>query len=540
MTIFAQRGFTAGQPGREKLHCDRRPDISPGMFPMRTFFLFALTWHLALAGPIRYADAKPMGSVPLQETLDSILDHHASGRRTTVQLKVLDLESGQVLYDRGGDRLMTPASNLKLYTSACALDLFGPDHRFPTRLVATGPVSSGLLRGNLVLVGGGNAMLSADDLMQLVDQVATDWGIRQIAGDVIVDNSRYASPTLGPGWMWDDEPATYNMPVTPLMVDFNVLAVRLVPRSDQSVAAALIPPASYPSIRHQSDSGEKNGNGPSSVRVTRAPFTDTIIVKTAGPLEHPVDQRLTMHDPSRWVAALVRRMLTDHGVKFGTEAPGSKPLRTTPGKTDRQLVIDGPPLAETIRHFNHVSENGVGEVLLHEVAILRGKKQPTWADGAQCITDWLIQTAGLEPGSFRLVDGSGLSRYNLISADSSVRLLAMMQKEKHFDHYFHSLKAYAVDCAAIEWQAATPGDQQTSVEAVPWGQSNGASTRGERVRAKPGGMTGVSTISGYLQTLDGRTLAFSLLANGILGSKEQVLDLRATLWQTLVQYRPEQ
>jgi D-alanyl-D-alanine carboxypeptidase/D-alanyl-D-alanine-endopeptidase (penicillin-binding protein 4) len=428
--------------------------------------------------------------------LDAAINSHPTARRTTVTLKVLDLESGEVLYDRGGGRLLTPASNLKIYTAACALDLFGAEHRFTTTVRAGGEIRDGVLRGNLELVGGGDAMFTSKDLAALADRVVDEWGVKRIAGRVAVDNSRYSPRLKGPGWMWDDEPEYYNMSVTPMMVDFNVLTVRLTRRRDKLVAE-LAPPANYPRIRRM-----ETKKGDSTARVTRAPFTDDLQLFEGDINE--AEQRLTMHDPGPWVASLMTRMLKDRGVSFEER---SSPAEGEPaGKDHRELTHRGKTLAETLKHFHEESENAVGELLLHEIAIAKGRTQPDWPAGAKAISDWLVEKAGLEAGSFRLVDGSGLSRYNLISAASAVRLLEFLHGSEHFDVFFASLPSEKVDGDVAVW-------------------------------AKGGSMTGVSTISGYLKTADGRLLAFSLLANGFVGENKPVFDLRQRVWGELVRYR---
>jgi D-alanyl-D-alanine carboxypeptidase/D-alanyl-D-alanine-endopeptidase (penicillin-binding protein 4) len=96
----------------------------------------------------------------LKNALDAALDSHPTAKRTTVTLKVIDLESGEVLYDRGGARLLTPASNPKIYTSACALDLIGSEHRFKTIGGTRGELNGGRLYGDLWLVGGDPARVT--------------------------------------------------------------------------------------------------------------------------------------------------------------------------------------------------------------------------------------------------------------------------------------------------------------------------------------------------------------------------------------------
>lgn len=448
----------------------------------------------------------------LAERLDEILDSHPTAKRTTVTLKVVDLASGETIYDRDGDRLQVPASNLKIYTSACALDAFGPDHRFKTIVRADGAIVDDILLGDLRLVGGGDAMLTTGDLRKLAQRVVKVLGVRQIAGKVVVDNSRYAPELKGPGWMWDDEPFYYNMSVTPLMVDFNVLTVKLTPDAEGFVSAKLNPPSDYPKLI----SVDANSAAASGELAMRRPFVEKIDFLGDRRIEKPVDVRMTMHDPGPWAAGLLTQMLADEGVNFSPPKGARRAAVADERSAAVEIVQEGPTLAETLKHFNHVSENAIGEVLLHEIAIANGVKQPNWPDGAKVIGDWLVAKAKLEPGSFRMVDGSGLSRYNLISADSATRLLASMHDSDNYEPFFKSLPT-----SEIEFDVAQD-------EHVGDGSSDAP------VSAKGGSMSSVSTISGYIRTNDGRTLAFSLLANGFIGSNKPIFDLRQQVWRELV------
>jgi D-alanyl-D-alanine carboxypeptidase/D-alanyl-D-alanine-endopeptidase (penicillin-binding protein 4) len=469
-----------------------------------------------------------MSTVALGQTLDTdelraelnrILQTHETARRTTVTCKVVDLQTGRVVFEKDSGRLLVPASNLKIYTSACALDTLEPTTTFATRLVATGKCSAGHLQGDLVLVGGGNAMLTSAELLRLADRVVDELQIARIDGRVLVDNTRYASPLKGPGWMWDDDPDDYNMSITPLMVDFNVLTVRLTPQGNR-VHAALAPASPFPPIQFVDQTVSEAGP-----RVTRAPFTETILIADRGPLEKVRETKLTMHDPGRWVAGMLQQMLTERGVQFGDGANHSEGDKCREGdeRDFAELVHDGVDLATTLNHFHEESENAVGEVLLHEIAIARGVRRPRWKDAAQCVSTWLVENAGLEPGSFRYVDGSGLSRYNLISADSAVDLLSFMDQHRHARVFRDSLPKYEVDLGEIEGaDGSTPSDNPGS----------------SRVSAKSGSMTGVSTSSGYVTTLGNRQLAFSILANGFIGTAKPIHDLRAKVWRALVRYAP--
>ncbi|MEM9352864.1 MAG: D-alanyl-D-alanine carboxypeptidase/D-alanyl-D-alanine-endopeptidase [Planctomycetota bacterium] len=468
---------------------------------MHRTVLPAVAISLLLCTP---ATGQPLAAGGLREALTKLVDNHPTARRTTVCLKVVDLETGEVLYDRGGDRLLVPASNLKIYTTACALDRFGPDRRFETKLQIRGEMVASALTGEIVLVGGGDAMLSTAALGKLADWVAKEAGVRKLVGRVRADQSRYASPLKGPGWMWDDEPDYYNMSVTPLMLDFNVLRVRLESSAGGKPTARLVPPASYPPLSWSHQAGSANS------WIDREPFTDAFLLSNPSSLESSLEERVTMDDPSPWIESVFKHQLQPRVI----EIEHADHSRVLPFVSEHSRP--GASLAETVKHFNRVSENAVGEVLLHELAIDAGREQPAWSAGASVISDWLVGVAGLERGSFRLVDGSGLSRYNLISADSSIRLLQYMHKHPTSSVFYEALPKYGVEVAA-------PSDSEN---------------KEERIAAKPGGMSSVSTISGYADTLGGRRLAFSLLTNGYIGSNRPVIDLRGKVWQTLVRYRP--
>ena len=437
----------------------------------------------------------------LAAPLDELIDSHPSSRRSAISLKVVDLASGQVVYDRRGDQLMTPASNLKIYTGACALAKLGADHLFETKIRLAGSINNGELDGDLVLIGGGDPFISMTDLRNMAAAVVEKVQLKRVRGAVRVDNSRYRLPLKGPGWMWDDDPFYFNMSITPLMVDFNVLTVQVESQPDGQPNVQLVPPTDWPPlqvIRAESDSDRADRP---AVSVTRQPFQEPIVVRNADSVsaaDSPSEHRLTMHDPAPWVAAVFERMLADLGVEFETPAASKVP------RIDPPLVMSfrGAKLRDILKHFQVESENAIGEMLLHEIAIADGVEAPNWKDGAAAMTRWLIDEAGLKEGSFRLADGSGLSRYNLIAADSSIRLLQYMDGHQSRAAFFDSLPTYDV--------AGT----------LP-------------VQAKGGSMSSVSTCSGVIRTPGGKRLAFSYLTNGFLGSSKPLKELRQSIWETI-------
>jgi D-alanyl-D-alanine carboxypeptidase/D-alanyl-D-alanine-endopeptidase (penicillin-binding protein 4) len=470
-------------------------------------FLFA---HTLLA-------VEPLNTDALRQTLDTLIDQHPTADRTTVTLKVVDLATGKVLYNRGGNKLLTPASNLKIYTSSAALDLLGPDYTWTTEVLSTAKIKSGTCNGNLILRSTGDPMLNTEELAKLADTLVNDHKLRVVRGTVTVQsNPRWNQvPLKGPGWMWDDDPDYYNMSIQSMMLDFNTLTVTATP-SKGAVAVDVTPASAWPTVEVDAQIGGDKPN----IKIDRDPFYETIHVTGKLPANAtPVQDTITMHDPSRWIAAVFQQMLIDRGVEFRDESMASSSTDTFP-----LVSQQGQTLTQAIRHFLKVSENAVGEMVLLKLAETQTQEDVTWPTGANVITDWLINTAGLEPGSFRLDDGSGLSRYNLISADSSIKLLTFMKKHKHFDPFFDGLPTYKV---------SLPDDDT-------WNNTPLKTFEAERVFAKTGGMSGVSTISGYIQTLDNQWLAFSFLGNGYTGSSKPVKDLRNKVWQELIRFQADE
>ncbi len=484
---------------------------------------------------------EPLDASSLTQTLDTLIDNHPTAERSTVTLKVIDLESGEVLYDRGGGKLLIPASNLKIYTAAAALDLLGPEYRWTHSGHVWGLNDEGVASGWVSLDFDWDPMLNTEDLKDHADNLIFLTGLKEVKSRVSVPMS--SNPLKGPGWMWDDDPDYYNMSVTKSMLNFNVLKVTVKPGKapGEELLISVTPPADYPKIRRigtitLSDSiieqlmEEADPFYFSELEVDREPFEDDIIVTGQLAVDaEPVEAKLTMHNPRAWIESVYTHMLRERGV---TVADAPQELGDTMADALQVLEMwenfdfewESPHnLAEAIKHFLKVSENAVGEMLLLKLSAMYDVEGVAdWPNGAEVITDWLVNTAGLEEGSFRLVDGSGLSRYNLISADSSVRLLAYMKSHEHFQPFFDGLPVYKV---------ALPEEEK-------WGGVPLAEYEPERVFAKPGGMSGVATISGYIKTLDGRWLAFSFLANGYIGSNKPVIELRNAVWSELVRYRP--
>ncbi|HMX61974.1 MAG TPA: D-alanyl-D-alanine carboxypeptidase/D-alanyl-D-alanine-endopeptidase [Candidatus Sumerlaeota bacterium] len=449
----------------------------------------AIFWVLFAMGVLGAAGVCP--AQPLGERIAKVIVDSPAPLRTRLSVYVVDAKTGEVIFDRDSGQLFTPASVLKTYTSACALDTFGADKRWKTKLAIRA-------RQDLVLIAGGDAMFTDADLAALVKQ-AKDHGLSSVKGTVRVDSALFAPPLKGPGWMWDDDPDDYQMSVSVMMMNYNVLRAKAA-WDGKSMSITLTPAMKRPYVFLQKqEPGTKT-----ALEITRTPFTDSFEVRGSTSAEAGETTRaLTMHEPDLWVAEVLSAMLEDQGIAVGGESG------TSPHSDDKIVAeIESKTLAEMVTRFNKVSENAIGEMLIHHFAIAGGATQGNWPGGAKFITNWLREKPALDEGDFRIVDGSGLSRYDLVCARGTVKLLRWMTTHRDFKVYKDSFPVYGAKLR------------------------DGRSVK--TIHAKPGGMAAVNTIAGYVDRADGSTLVFAVFQNGYVDEKP-VIALRKAILQELAQ-----
>lgn len=407
------------------------------------------------------------------------------------------------LWARDAENRFMPASNLKLYTAALALRQLGASRTFATRVVASGSLNDGVLDGDLRLVGGGDPSLSSDDLRQLAQRVAAA-GLKRVRGKVVGDGSLFSAESFGgrypDGWTLDDALWYYGPEVSALAVNRNQVDVFLTGGTRAGEPAKLhLDPAlenlhSF-SVLSNVTTGSRELAGKSSeelLRFNRATNGDAIsrVLTISGQLApgQIVTDGFAVADPPGWAAAIFRRALQEQGV---TMENGT--IAVSAGIRDL-AVHESPPVRMLLQRFLKNSDNLYGEMLLRAAAFYTDNRpgSGTAARGHQLLFAWLKQN-GIDTAALRMTDGSGLSRYNLITPRATVQLLAAVQRLPGGDALWTALPVAGVD--------GTLGRRMKGTAA----QNN--------ARAKTGTFSIVSTLSGYVTTRDGHRLAVSLLTN---------------------------
>lgn len=419
------------------------------------------------------------------------LEKDPNGKGLFAGISIYNLSTNDQLYARNEDTRFVPASNMKLFTLAAALDRLGPDYQFKTEVYVDGPISEdGFLEGNLILKGYGDPSLTSEDLDELADELM-DKGIRHIQGKILVDESYFDEVRLAPGWMWDDEPYDYSAQISALGVDRNTVTFEIKPNNQIGEAPSIhfIPESSYMTVRNAATIVNGSSN---KTQINRPRGKNVITVTgTIGENAKTVEETLTMEDPALYVGNLFSHLLTTNGVTW------NEPLqieKTTIDSEDPFITHFSEPLSELIKYANKQSNNFYLEMLCKTLGAVEGR-QGSFEEGAKVIAEYL-EDADIE--GYQQADGSGLSRHDLISAADMIALLRYVESQDYWDVFVESLPIAGVDGTLANRMKNTPA--------------------ANNLKAKTGSMSGVNALSGTVTADNGDNLLFSVLTNGVYKS----------------------
>lgn len=469
------------------------------MMPLRLATRFALVMAAAApaCAPLMPVSAPAPDAAAFEALVaDTSFDHAHWG------IDVRALDTGEPVFTHQAEKLFLPASNVKILTGAAALTALGADFRFRTEVLAAGPVRDSTLHGALVIRGAGDPTMSTrffDDarapLREWADSLRAR-GINTVAGPIVGVDSAFVGPPHGSGWAWEDLETTYGAEFGALQFNEGVLDVRVIPGSEVGSPAVIVlePPTGYAPIINTV--ATTAAGTPLRLDADRDPagptlrFSGQIPVDTIGVL-----RTVPVRGPTEYFLSVLRETLRAEGISVQGEALDADDWPTEgapPPIPDRLLFTHAsPPLAEVLPAMMLPSQNWIAESLLRALgAELRGDGS---ARGGVAVVDSLLTVWGVGPAPMRMVDGSGLSRYNLLSPALLAGVLRHM--------------ASAPDAGV--WLASLPLAGRTGTLA-------GRMTRPpllENVRAKTGTLSNIRALSGYVDAAGGRRLVFSILLN---------------------------
>jgi len=453
-----------------------------------------ILFSIFVSGCTGVASLRPPGD-PLERLrfdIDAVLaDSIFIPSRTSI--KIVSLETHQTLYERDAKLLFRPASNMKLLTSAAAIHFLGAGFLFKTSVHADSISPDGILSGDIYLKGFGDPGLQTSHLDSLAGILKAS-GLNTITGDVVGDVSYFDDLYWGNGWMWDDEPYSDEMFITPLSVNSNCVIVKVEPGivAGDSALVSIAPQTEYVVPINFAKTVTDTVIQP--LKVTRLFKQRSNIIIIDGQIlagSTPRQEQLSVWKPELYAAQLFKEALMRAGVlvrgrsRIGTVSTGATELTHHERRFDSVVV-----------NLNKVSDNLSAENTLKTLAAIKRGVPGTAVSGIYVVNEFLA-TLGIDTTGYLMVDGSGVSHYNLLTTEMLIQLLrGMYNRHDLFSLFYESLPIAGVD-----------GTLRGRMKAMA-AEGN--------VRAKTGTISGVSSLSGYVKSRENEMLAFSIMMQNFI------------------------
>jgi len=419
---------------------------------------------------------------------------------------IIDLTAGKSLFRKNEKLLLTPASNLKIITTAAGLEFLHPDFKFQTSIYYTGEIINRTLYGNLFVKGGGDPEFSTSDL-ESISAGLKKLDIKEITGNLFGDVSMMDSLFWGNGWMWDDDPSSDAPYLTPLDINANTIGVVVNgSKFGEKGRVELIPQTNFVSIVNQSVTVPSDS--PSTLVVTRDWVNRKNKIIVSGNVKLSVPDSLmdttwiNVYHPENYFLSLLKKELESNGIAVD----GENIIAPAPGYAVN-IFNTKRSLDSVVVYTNKISYNLGAEMILYSLAEKFYGKPAHWQNGVKMI-DSLISLCGMNPGDYKIVDGSGVSHYNLITSELIVSVLKFiyLNNPSVFKIIYSSFPVAGVDGTLKNRMLNSPA------------QNN--------VHGKTGSLSGASSLSGYLHSADNHIIAFSIIINNFVGSAKAARNIQ--------------
>lgn len=442
----------------------------------------------------------------LQTKIDKLFEDEFF-QKCGVSVQVEDLATNETIYQKNAKMLFRPASNMKVLTTITGLIYLGPDYEFKTSLYHDGVIKDSTLFGNLYLIGGCDPDFTTKDFYYFIDTLKS-LGIYKISGNIYGDVTFKDSLFWGKGWMWDDDPSSDAPYLSALNLNDNCVNV-FVNRDvgSKKPIIKIVPNTKYVNLKN-----ELSSDSDKEFQITRnwIDRKNEIIVEGNFPdyLKH-ANEVVNIFDPAKYFLTVFSEVLDSNSITFN----GKIELTKTPLYARKICDIERT-FGEVIVNLNKTSDNLSAEMTLRAISEKYSGK-PACADSGLQVVKMILDSAGLTNKDYRIVDGSGVSHYNLISAELLAKLLKYIY-DKHPD-----LQKILYDSFPVAGIDGTLENRMQRSSAI------------KNVHAKTGTLSGVSCLSGYVKTKNNHQLSFSIMMQNFVGSSKTARNFQDEICKIL-------
>lgn len=436
---------------------------------------------------------------------------------------VQSVETGEYLFKRNESKNFLPASTLKIFTTSSALNYLSPEFRYTTALFIAGSQNGEVVKGDIVIRGTGDPTFGTDDegaTTGIFDQWADSLvrrGVKEITGNIIGDDNYFDDVPLAPGWQWDDLSYDFCAEVSALSFHRNAIDVSIKPgiAIGASARVEIFPQTKYISIVNNVTTARKDSAA--HIEVVREPGTNLLHVRGTIPVggaDHT--EEIAVTNPTLFTAALLKEALERRGVKVGGAAVDIDDVTYPLSYDITQPVAStlSPRLGDIITKLTKESINLYAELLVKTMGREFGR-EGSWTKGLEMEKKFLSE-AGLSPERLSIVDGSGLSRLDLISAQAMTNLLRTMYSRPAWKTFYNALPIAGID--------GTLKNRMKDTRA----QAN--------VHAKTGFLTGARALAGYALTANNELVAFTIFANNFTAPVSVITNVQDLICMRLVNF----
>jgi D-alanyl-D-alanine carboxypeptidase/D-alanyl-D-alanine-endopeptidase (penicillin-binding protein 4) len=475
--------------------------------------------------PVRISVGRSVAPTTRAELLARIeeIAHQPALEPGFFAVKIVSLDTGLLIYEQNANKFVRPASNMKLYTVAAALDRLTPDYHFVTSVYAKEKPDKDTVKGDLIVYGRGDPSFAArfnngdyfKGINDLADRIVAA-GVKRVKGDLVGDESYFNGAPLGSGWEWEDLTWAYGAQVSALTVNDN--GIDLIVKPSEKVGAPVVattgPPAmGFMTIANHATTSARGSK--SDLQIYRGLGANTLELSGSIPLgDNGWTGSVAIPDPALAFVSMLRDALIKRGVKIDgrVRTVSSQSIERLPylervqptGIAVEIASMPSPPFsviaAQTLKpsqnQYTEIILRALGEWARRDLSATRDYVQDVpknSEDAGLGVVKKFLRQAGIGENDVALNDGSGLSRNDLISANTTVQLLTFMSKHKYFAQFRDALPIAGVD-----------GTLRTRMKGTP-AEGN--------LRAKTGSLSSVASLSGYVTTAAGEHLAFSMMLN---------------------------